>query len=76
MIDLASGSNGILALLVLAGMVVLGHPLYIIVVALTLRACGNSKAAVAKWALRQADRNRMIEVVRAIRGRDRDGEPP
>lgn len=36
---------------------VVAQPLRIILIALALRACGVKKAAVARWAVRQADRN-------------------
>lgn len=77
MVGLFTGTPGI-AMLAAAILFVFGQPLYIAVVALVLRACGNSKPAVAKWTLRQADRNRMIEIVQAIRGKANDGEaaPP
>ena len=73
MVGLFTGTPGI-AMLAAAGLFVFVQPLYIAVVAMVLRACGNSKPAVAKWALRQADRNRMIEIVRAVRGKANDGQ--
>lgn len=76
MVGLFTGTPGIAMLVAAAVLFVFGQPLYIIVVALVLRACGNSKPAVAKWALRQADRNRMIEIVRAVRGKVAEGDKP
>lgn len=76
MLGLITGTPGMIMLAAAAVLFVVGQPLYIAVVALVLRACGNSKPAVAKWALRQADRNRMIEIVRAVRGKANEGQAP
>jgi len=77
MVGLFTGTPGIAMLLAAAGLFVFGQPLYIAVVAMVLLACGNSKPAVAQWALRQADRNRMIDRAgRSRQGQRRTGRSP
>jgi hypothetical protein len=61
---------------------VVAQPLRIILIALALQACGVPKAAVARWALRQADRNSfamLLKLFQQLRRGDRSdnrGEPP
>lgn len=43
------------------------QPLRIILIALTLRACGVEKSAVARWAVRQADRNSPAMLLKLFR---------
>ena len=53
---------------------VVAQPLRIILIALALRACGVKKAAVARWAVRQADRNSsamLLKLFRQLRRGDR-----
>ena len=64
------------------------YPAYLLVMACVLGACGVPRKDVAKWALRQADRQRVADLVRSWRhgsddepGRMReigqaDAEPP
>lgn len=56
---------------------------YVLVMAGVLAICGVSRPEIAKWALKQADRQRFAELIRAARGlpagADRGGdaqEPP
>jgi hypothetical protein len=48
-------------------------PLYLLLMAGVMRLCGVSKAEIAKWVLRQADRQRLTDLIRAARGLP---EPP
>jgi hypothetical protein len=48
--------------------VLLAYPIYLLVMAAVLAACGVSRQEIAKWALKQADRQRLIDLVRAARG--------
>jgi hypothetical protein len=53
---------------------VVAPPLRIILIALALRACGVKKARVARWAVRQAERNSsamLLELFRLLRRGDR-----
>jgi hypothetical protein len=55
----------------------LAYPAYILLMAGVLRLCGVPKSAVAKWALRQAGRQRLRDLIAAARGlpssKDDDG---
>lgn len=48
--------------------VLLAYPVYILLMAGVLRLCGVEKAEIAKWALKQAGRQRFTDLVRAARG--------
>lgn len=41
---------------------------YVLVMAGVLAICGVSRVEIAKWALKQADRQRFTELIRATRG--------
>jgi hypothetical protein len=43
----------------------LAYPLYVLLMAGVLRACGVPRPKVAKWALRQAGRQRLVDLLRA-----------
>ena len=47
----------------------LAYPAYILLMAGVLRVCGVEKAEIAKWALKQADSQRLVDLIRAVRGR-------
>jgi hypothetical protein len=52
------------------------QPLYILVSVLVLRVAGNPKDKVAKWALRQADKNRARDLIKAWRDSSgKSGDP-
>lgn len=51
----------------------LAYPLYLLLMAGVMRLCGVPKAKVARWVLRQADRQRLTDLIRAARGLP---EPP
>ena len=44
------------------------YPAYVLMMALVLKICGVERGDIAKWALRQADRQRVIDLIRAARG--------
>lgn len=46
----------------------IAYPLYLLLVAAVLRICGVPRRDIAKWALKQADRQRLTELIRAARG--------
>jgi hypothetical protein len=46
----------------------LAYPVYILLMAGALRLCGVEKAEIAKWALKQAERQRLTDLIRAARG--------
>lgn len=46
----------------------LSYPMYVLIMAMVLRICGVPRRDVAKWALRQADRHRITELIRVARG--------
>jgi hypothetical protein len=46
----------------------LAYPIYVLLMAGVLAICGVSRKDIAKWALRQADRHRVVDLVRAARG--------
>ncbi|GAA1246671.1 hypothetical protein GCM10009609_07740 [Pseudonocardia aurantiaca] len=52
--------------------VLLAYPVYMLLMAGVLRLCGVPKDEIANWALRQADRQRFTDLLRAARGL----EPP
>ena len=72
MLGLISSAGNFGALVVLVMLILVSQPIHILVSAVVLRALGNSKSAVARWALHEAGRNRIIEIVRAVR----DKPPP
>jgi hypothetical protein len=47
------------------------QPLFILLSCLVLKLCGVSKEDRASWALKQAGKARGIDLVRAIRGKDK-----
>ncbi|TQM44104.1 hypothetical protein [Pseudonocardia cypriaca] len=51
----------------------LAYPAYLLLMAAVMRICGVPKAEVAMWVLRQADRQRLTDLIRAARGLP---EPP
>jgi hypothetical protein len=53
--------------------VLLAYPAYILLMAGVMRICGVPKAEIAKWVLRQAERQRLTDLIRAARGLP---EPP
>lgn len=59
MLDLA-WPVGALALL-------LAYPVYVLLMGAVLAMCGVTREEIAKWALRQADRQRVIDLIRAAR---------
>ena len=61
---------------VLSLAVLLAYPAYILLMAAVLRLCGVEKAEIAKWALKQADRQRFTDLVSAARGFLPDRAPP
>ncbi|MDG6104700.1 hypothetical protein Daura_05890 [Dactylosporangium aurantiacum] len=44
------------------------YPVYVLMMALVLKICGVERGDIAKWALRQADRQRLTDLIRAARG--------
>ncbi len=54
----------------------IAFPMLILLMASVLRRCGVSEADIAKWALRQADRNRFVGLIRAARDVAPSLEPP
>lgn len=50
----------------------LSYPGYLLLMALVLAACGVSRQDIAKWALRQADRQRISDLIRAARRPEKD----
>jgi hypothetical protein len=49
--------------------VILAYPVYVLLMAAVLRICGVSPEDVAKWALKQADRHRVVELIRVAQRR-------
>ena len=49
-------------------LVLLAYPAYLLLMAGVLRIVGARRSDIVKWALRQADRQRLVELVRAVRG--------
>jgi biopolymer transport protein ExbB/TolQ len=56
------------ALIVSPILLMLAYPVYVLLMAVVLRAVGVERKEIAKWALRQADRQRLIDLIRAVRG--------
>jgi hypothetical protein len=58
----------------------LAYPVYVLLMAGVLAVCGVSRKEIAKWALKQADRHRFLDMVRAARGLSvgsgNDGDAP
>lgn len=52
----------------LLSLAVIAYPVYLLFMAGVLRICGVERAEIAKWALRQAGRQRFIDLIRAARG--------
>ena len=44
------------------------YPFYLLEMASVLARCGVDRRDIAKWALRQADRQRFADMIRAARG--------
>lgn len=49
-------------------LVMLAYPIYLLLMAAVLAMCGVTRKDIAKWALKQADRQRLIDLIRAVRG--------
>lgn len=56
--------------LVIILILLVSQPLFILITCLTLRLCGVSKKEASAWALTHASKNRAIEIIRAVRGKD------
>jgi hypothetical protein len=54
----------------------LAYPAYLLLMAGVMRVCGVSKEEIAKWVLRQADRQRLTDLIRAARGLPEPPPPP
>ncbi|HET8641271.1 MAG TPA: hypothetical protein VFM37_05000 [Pseudonocardiaceae bacterium] len=52
------------------------YVLYLLLMAAFLAVCGVPRAEIAKWAVKQAGRQRLTDLVRAARGLPRGGGPP
>jgi hypothetical protein len=52
------------------------YPTYVLLMAGALRMIGVRRAEVAKWALKQADRQRLADLLRAARGLPVETSPP
>lgn len=48
-------------------LLLLAYPIYLLLMAAVLAMCGVARRDIAKWALRQADRQRVIDLIRAAR---------
>jgi hypothetical protein len=48
-------------------LLLLAYPIYLLLMAGVLAVCGVSRKDIAKWALRQADRQRLTDLIRAAR---------
>lgn len=46
----------------------LAYPVYLLMMTIVLRVSGVSKADTAAWALRQAERQRFLDLIRSARG--------
>jgi CRISPR/Cas system-associated protein Cas7 (RAMP superfamily) len=46
----------------------IAYPMYVWLMSFVLRRCGVPQKEIAKWALRQADRQRFADLIRAARG--------
>jgi hypothetical protein len=46
----------------------IAYPAYLILMAAALAICGVPRKEIAKWALRQAGRQRLTDLIRAARG--------
>ena len=60
---------------------VFSYPAYVLIMAGVLGACGVPRKEIAKWALRQADRRRITDLVRSLRrgpadNSERPGQTP
>lgn len=49
-------------------LLLLAYPIYLLLMAAVLAVCGVTRKDIAKWALKQADRQRVIDLIRAARG--------
>lgn len=49
-------------------LLMLAYPPYLLLMAFVLRTVGVDRKEIARWALRQADRQRLIDLIRAVRG--------
>jgi hypothetical protein len=49
-------------------LVVLLYPIYVLMMAGVLAICGVPRSDIAKWALKQAGRQRTTDLIRAARG--------
>lgn len=52
------------------------YVVYLLLMAAFLALCGVQRAEIAKWALKQADRQRLIDLIRAARDLPKGGDPP
>ena len=50
--------------------------IYLMLMAVFLALCGVPRAEIARWALKQADRQRLTDLIRAARGLPKGGDPP
>ena len=56
------------ALIISPILLMLAYPMYVLMMAIVLRIVGVERRQIAKWALRQADRQPLIDLIRAVRG--------
>lgn len=49
-------------------LLLLAYPIYLLLMAAVLAMCGVTRKDIAKWALKQADRQRITDLIRAARG--------
>lgn len=49
-------------------LLLLAYPIYLLIMAAVLAICGVTRKDIAKWALKQADRQRVTDLIRAARG--------
>jgi hypothetical protein len=56
-------------------LLIISYPLVVAAMAVVLRAVGVSRRDIARWALRQAGRQRLGDLIRALRGLP-PGDPP
>jgi hypothetical protein len=49
-------------------LLLLAYPVYALLMASVLAVCGVKRSEIAKWALKQADRQRLADLIRVARG--------
>jgi hypothetical protein len=52
------------------------YVVYLLLIAAFLAVCGVSRTKIAEWALKQAERKPLADLIRAARGLPPSGEPP